>query len=49
VQGETIEGVLEDAPGAMASHIEALREDGQPVPETGGIVVATVVVPVARA
>ena len=29
VQGETIDEVLDDAPKAVASHLEALREDGQ--------------------
>lgn len=45
IQGETIEEVLKDAPGAIASHIEALREDGQPAPGAGAVVVATVTVP----
>ncbi|MDP9236746.1 MAG: type II toxin-antitoxin system HicB family antitoxin [Chloroflexota bacterium] len=31
-QGETIEEVLEDAPLAVQSHVEALHEFGQPVP-----------------
>lgn len=31
VQGETIEEVLQDAPAAIASHLEALKADGQQV------------------
>ena len=31
-QGQTIEEVLEDAPKAVQSHVEALREFGQPIP-----------------
>lgn len=31
-QGETIEEVLEDAPKAVQSHVDALHEFGQPVP-----------------
>ena len=42
VQGETIDEVLEDAPKAVASHLEALREDGQAVPADQGIIIATV-------
>ena len=42
VQGETFEELLADAPDAIASHIAALREDGQIVPRNGRIVVATV-------
>jgi predicted RNase H-like HicB family nuclease len=49
VQGETIDEVLEDAPGAIASHIQALREDGQDAPRDSAIVVATVSVPSATA
>lgn len=47
IQGETVEEVREDAPQAIASHVEALREDGQPVPGDNDIVVATVTVPAA--
>ena len=42
VQGETIEAVLADAPDAIGSHIEALRADGQPVPDDGRVLIATV-------
>jgi predicted RNase H-like HicB family nuclease len=45
VQGETLEDLLEDAPHAIASHMEALREGGQIVPQDTRIVLATVVVP----
>ena len=33
VQGKTIEELLEDEPKAIESHLEALSEDGQPVPQ----------------
>ncbi len=42
-QGETIDEVLEDARGAIISHLGALREAGQPMPEHA--IVATVAVP----
>lgn len=42
IQGETIEDLLDDAPQAIASHLEALREDGQPAPKPRGVVLATV-------
>ena len=42
IQGETLESLLEDAPDAIAPHIEALRQDGQPFPQEGGVVIATV-------
>lgn len=42
VQGETIEEVLADAPDAIGSHIAALRDDGQPVPDSGRVLIATV-------
>lgn len=45
VQGETVEQLLEDAPKAIASHLEALREDGQLIPMDGRIIVATVRIP----
>ena len=38
VQGETVEEVLAEAPEAITAHFEALRDDGQPVPNTGSIV-----------
>ena len=31
-QARTIEHLIERAPEAVASHLDALREDGQPVP-----------------
>jgi len=34
VQGESIEELLADAPDAIASHVEALREDGRDVPRS---------------
>lgn len=40
-QGETIEEILEDAPKAVQSHVEALREFGQPVP-TDRLFIATI-------
>jgi predicted RNase H-like HicB family nuclease len=46
VQGETIEKLLADAPLAIAAHIEALRADGQPLPQPRGVVLATVAAPV---
>ena len=42
IQGETLEELLADAPDAIASHLEALKEDGQPVPADNGIIIATV-------
>ncbi len=44
-QGDTLDDLLEDAQGAIASHLEALREDGQPVPDDK-ILVTTVSAPV---
>ena len=44
-QGETLEELLEDARVAIASHLEALNADGQPIPTGGSILVATVKVP----
>jgi predicted RNase H-like HicB family nuclease len=32
VQGESLEDLLSDAPDAIASHLDALRMDGQAVP-----------------
>ncbi len=40
-QGDSLEDLLGDAREAITSHIEALREDGQPVPH-GGVIVASV-------
>lgn len=49
-QGETVEDLIEDARAAIASHIEALREEGRGVPSSQGILIATVGLPeVARA
>ncbi len=47
-QGETIEEVLEDAPLAAQSHIEALREFGQPIPDEH-LLVATIQIPTPSA
>lgn len=44
IQGETLDEILQDAPDAIASHVEALRADGQAVPVDNAIVVATVTV-----
>ena len=41
VQGETMDDLIDDAPATIRSHIEALREDGQVVPDER-IVIATV-------
>ncbi|MGI8854826.1 MAG: type II toxin-antitoxin system HicB family antitoxin [Thermomicrobiales bacterium] len=46
-QGETVEDVLSDARGAIASHLAALRDDGQSLPGEGGILIATVTLPAA--
>jgi predicted RNase H-like HicB family nuclease len=43
-QGETIDEVMKRAPEAIESHVEALKEDGQPVPD-GHFMLATVRVP----
>ncbi len=40
-QGETLEETLEDARAAIASHLEALRDDGQAVP-TDRVFITTV-------
>jgi predicted RNase H-like HicB family nuclease len=42
IQGETIEHLLEDAPLAIASHLDALQAKGQGQPESNSILVATV-------
>lgn len=49
IQGETVEELLADAPAAIASHLEALRENGQPVPQDRNIIIATVRLPEAPA
>ena len=41
-QGETVEEVLERAPEAVGSHLDALREDGQDVPADERILITTV-------
>ena len=43
-QGETLEELLEDARGAITSHLEALRQDGQTVPEER-VIITTVATP----
>ncbi len=48
-QRETIEELLEEARGAIVSHLEALREDGHPIPADQGIIVATVRLPESSA
>lgn len=42
VQGETLEELLADAWKAIASHLEALKEDGKPEPTDQGVIIATV-------
>lgn len=42
-QGETVEQVLERAPDAVASHLDALREDGQDIPDLDERVLITTV------
>ncbi|MGH2558590.1 MAG: type II toxin-antitoxin system HicB family antitoxin [Thermomicrobiales bacterium] len=49
VQGETLEDLLSDAPDAIASHVEALRDDGQTIPDENPIIVTTVRAPVRAA
>lgn len=49
VQGETLEDLLADAPEAIAAHVEAQREDGQPAPVENRIIVTTVQAPVPAA
>ena len=45
-QGETVDETLENVADAIRSHVEALREDGQPVPEDKGFLLGRVSVPV---
>jgi predicted RNase H-like HicB family nuclease len=45
VQGESVEDLLSDAPGAIASHLEALRGDGRSILPDTSLIVATVTVP----
>lgn len=44
-EGETLEDVITDARGAIVSHLEALRRDGQAIPSDHRIVIATIHVP----
>jgi len=44
-QGDTVEEVLNSAKDAISSHLAALAEDGQVIPEEGRVIVATVRVP----
>ncbi len=46
-QGETVEDLLAEARAAIASHIEALRANGQRVPHGEAILLATVSLPAA--
>lgn len=46
-QGETIEEVLERAPDAVGSHLDALRDDGQAIPADDRILITTVHMPAA--
>jgi len=46
-QGETVEEALGDIREAIASHLEALRDDGQVVPPSQSVIVGTVTVPAA--
>ena len=43
-QGETLEELLEEAQGAISSHMEALREAGQDIPQER-VIIATVQAP----
>lgn len=43
-QGETVEDTLIDARGAIASHLEALRDDGQHAPSPHSVIIGTVTV-----
>lgn len=45
IQGETIDDLLADAPAAIASHLEALREGGQTAPSDQRVIIATVRLP----
>lgn len=44
-QGETVEEALENVREAIESHLLALREDGQEIPEEEGLLVGRVEVP----
>ncbi|MBI3466359.1 MAG: type II toxin-antitoxin system HicB family antitoxin [Planctomycetes bacterium] len=41
-QGESADEALANARKAIRSHVEALREDGQPVPKEGGFLLGRV-------
>jgi len=45
-QGETLDEAVANVRKAIRSHIEALREDGQPVPLERGVVFARVAIAV---
>jgi len=44
-QAETIDDLLMEAQAAAASHLHALREDGQPVPDLDDVFIASVRLP----
>ncbi len=48
-QGETIEEVIEDAPKAVQSHVEALCEFGEPVPTEQRVFITTIQSPASSA
>ena len=41
-QGETVEQALTNAREAITLHVACLEEDGEPVPDDTGVIVATV-------
>jgi predicted RNase H-like HicB family nuclease len=41
-RGDTLEEVLEDARGAITSHLDALRDEGRPAPVEQPVLIATV-------
>ena len=43
-QGETVEDTLDDVRSAIASYLEALRADGQPLPDAQSVIIGTVTV-----
>jgi len=46
-QGETIEETIKNIREAIESHIEALKEDGQEIPEEGELVIGKVKIAIA--
>lgn len=46
VQADTIDDLLVEAQVAAASHLDALREDGQPVPDVDDVFIASFHLPV---